>query len=147
MKEITGDIWAYHEKGHWIVITTNGNVKTNGEAVMGAGIALQAKQRYPEFPLVLGRWIRDFGNTLGLFQEYHIITFPTKHNWQERSDTELIDGQCQILSRAFGFASGRQRETIYLVRPGCSNGQLDWKDVKPILEKYLDDRFVVVERS
>ena len=50
MKEITGDIWDYHKQGHWIVITTNGTVKSNGEAVMGRGIALQARAKFIQHP-------------------------------------------------------------------------------------------------
>lgn len=146
MKEITGDIWDFHKQGHWIVITTNGIIKSNGRAVMGKGIALQAKERFYRLPLLLGNWIRDFGNTLGIFQDYHIVTLPTKNHWSEISDIKLIDSQCQILAKAFGFASGRQKETVYMVRPGCGLGELNWKDVKPILEKYLDDKFVVVEK-
>jgi len=64
MKEITGDIWDFYEKGFWIVITTNGNVKDNGEAVMGKGIALQARQRYPLLPSMLGKGILEIGNCL-----------------------------------------------------------------------------------
>ena len=29
-------------------------------------------------------------------------------------------------------------------RVGCGNGALDWKDVRPILRRYLDDRFILV---
>ncbi len=152
MKEITGDIWDFHEKGCWIVITTNGNVKANGEAVMGKGIALQAKTRFPALPLDLGRRIKGCamsygewseGNNLKVFHQYRIITFPTKHNWWEKADLVLIEESCRQLQAA---CHGNQ-DTKYLVRPGCGIGGLDWKDVKPILEKYLDDRFIVVERS
>lgn len=65
----------------------------------------------------------------------------------EKADLELIERSCKQLKAMFGFASGRSREEVYLVRPGCGNGGLDWGDVKPILEKYLDDRFIVVERE
>jgi len=143
MKEITGNIWDYHEKGHWIVITTNGNVKANGEAVMGKGIALQAKQRYPDIPKELGEAITNVGNAVYACEGHRIVCFPTKHNWWEKASLELIEESYKQLVQ---FVSVMVLEGIYLVRPGCSNGQLDWKDVKPILEKYLDDRFVVVER-
>jgi len=43
MKEVIGNIWNYYNKGNWIVITTNGTIKKNGEAVMGRGVALEAK--------------------------------------------------------------------------------------------------------
>ena len=35
-------------------------------------------------------------------------------------------------------------ETVVLPRLGCGLGQLRWDDVKPILERYLDDRFIVL---
>lgn len=54
MKETTGNIWKYHERGCWIVITTNGDVKQDGSNVMGRGIALQAKKQYPLLPFTLG---------------------------------------------------------------------------------------------
>jgi len=147
MKEIIGDIWDYHEKGHWIVITTNGNVKTNGEAVMGKGIALQAKQRYPELPRELGEQIRESGNCLHCDSKRGLLLFPTKHDWWEKSDLKLIETSTMELVDLFDNLISDYPTPIYLVRPGCSNGQLDWKDVKPLLETYLDDRFVVVERS
>lgn len=142
MKEIKGNIWDYYGKGHWIVITTNGTVKRNGEAVMGRGVALQAKQRFPDLPKRLGDCIRGpIGNHVTLQPTCGIFTFPVKHDWREKADLELIERGCkELLGVADVF-----KPPFYMVRPGCGNGGLDWKDVKPILEKYLDDRFVVVE--
>ncbi len=33
---------------------------------------------------------------------------------------------------------------LKLPRVGCGNGSLDWEDVQPILERHLDDRFILV---
>ena len=50
MKEIVGDIWDYCGKtGYMIGITTNGEIRKDGKAVMGKVIALQAKERFPDF--------------------------------------------------------------------------------------------------
>lgn len=146
MKEVTGDIWDFHKKGYWIVITTNGNVKANGEAVMGKGIALQAKQRYPELPKLLGDAMvfRRYLQT-EVLADYKIIAYPVKYDWREKASIDLIGMSAYELVKWVNFAED-QKLPIYMVRPGCGAGQLDWKDVKPILEKYLDDRFVVVER-
>lgn len=141
MREITGDIWDYHS-GHWIVITTNGTVKTNGECVMGRGVAAQAKDRFPTLPRRLGGLLSRQGNRLFMFPDCRILTFPVKHNWWEKADMGLIE---QSVKGLLEFRDFFQVGDIYMVRPGCSNGRLDWKDVKPVLERYLDDRFIVVE--
>lgn len=143
MKEIKGNIWDFHDKGNWIVITTNGTVKANGEAVMGRGVALQAKQRFPKLPQYLGMCLSTYGNNVThLDDPYHMISFPVKHNWWEKADLALIEESAKILAKVT-----REDGKVYMVRPGCGNGGLNWKDVKPILEKYLDNRFIIVERS
>jgi hypothetical protein len=50
VKEIVGNIWDYYDKGHWIVITTNGIVNKNGEAIMGRGVALEAAKKFKDLP-------------------------------------------------------------------------------------------------
>ena len=152
MKEITGDIWDFHKQGHWIVITTNGSVKANGEAVMGGGkvrgTAFQAKQRFPGVAKILGDAIRESGNVLHHWGKEGLIFFPVKHNWWEKADLVLIEQSTKELRDFFNDVIADYPIPIYLTRVGCGNGGLDWEtQVKPILEKYLDDRFIVVERN
>lgn len=146
MKEITGNIWSYHRKECCIVVTTNGIVKDNGEAVMGRGIALEAKSKFPALPRRLGKQIKVHGNRVFLFADFHIITFPTKHSWRDnKSDIGLIErGARQLASLS---NCGLVAPPVYLVRPGCGNGGLDWEIVKPILGKHLDDRFFVIAQG
>ena len=146
IKEITGDIWDYHAQGHWIVITTNGSVNRYGEAVMGRGVALQAKQKFPLLPAKLGKALREADNIPHMFHEYRILTLPVKRYWYEKASLLLIETSVKYFIQSVNNAF-LPNVAIYMVRPGCGNGQLDWAEVKPILEKYLDDRFIVVERG
>lgn len=143
MREIEGNIWNYHPD-HWIIITTNGTVRNTGESVMGRGIALQAKRRFPNIPHVLGQFILRDGNVLSCYSSLSLIFFPVKHNWWEKADIDLIEKSARETEDLFNNLIVDYPVPIYLVRPGCGNGGLYWEDVKPILERYLDDRFVVV---
>ncbi len=145
MREITGDIWDCYDEGYWITITTNGTVRKDGACVLGRGIALQAKNRFPSLPFRLGIEINLHGNQVFFFPEFRLVTFPVKHNWWEEADIGLIENSAIHFAGLVEF--GYLRPPVYLVRPGCGNGGLNWKDVKPILEKYLDYRFMVVERK
>lgn len=167
LREVLGDIWNYHKEGHWIVITTNGTIKKNGEAVMGRGVAKQASLRFPQMSKQLGSLLKKHGNKMMLFPKERVITFPVKHNWfDKKADLELIKENIlklkkindmwatgNMITRLVGVILAHDYDglttggNIYLVRPGCGAGGLDWyKDVKPICEKYLDNRFYVVER-
>ena len=141
LKEIHDDIWNWWSKGHYIAVSTNGFVKNNGACVMGRGIAEQAAERFERLPFELGVLIKQFGNIPFVFETYSIITVPTKSNWWENSSLELIEKSVSKLAKATA-----PRYPICVPRLGCSNGKLDWKNVKPILEKYLDEsRFLIVD--
>lgn len=146
MREQSGDLWAAAQ-GSVLCITTNGVVNRNGLAVMGRGIALQAKEKFPDIAEVLAQMLKMYGNHvafLGSFSKWQILSFPVKHKWNERADVELIK---RSIKELLLFARYGKWETVYLPRPGCGNGSLQWAAVKPIIEPLLDDRFVVVERS
>ena len=145
MKEIKGNIWDFHDKGNWIVISTNGTITKSGKLVMGRGVALQAKERIKYIDSTLAYYIKQFGNKPVLLMGEKIITFPVKHNWFEKADLKLIEISAKSLIKSLNSMTFTQEDKIYLPRVGCMNGGLDWKDVKPILEKYLDERFVVCD--
>jgi hypothetical protein len=154
MLEEIGDIWDYYNAGCWIVITTNGNVRSDGEAVMGRGIAFQAKQHLPELPKMLAANTRALGASTFSFSQYHLFTLATKYNWWEKSNIELIrNNVCVLRTLAIWYTKSGCSELsnvfpVYLPRLGCSNGGLHWEsDVRPFLSKYLDDRFIVINRS
>lgn len=149
MKEMTGDLFAQRGPKSVLVIPTNGQVKYGTQtAVMGAGVAKQAAQVWPELPKLLGQKLIALGNQVFVFRvngNERVITFPTKEHWSRPSRLDLIEKSAQELAN---LATVLPREVaISLPRVGCGLGTLDWKDVKPILEKYLDDRFVVVHQK
>ena len=146
-QEIIGDIWDKWKEGFWIVIPTNGFVNNKGECTMGAGLALQAKTKFPDLPKELAERLEEYGNVVFTFHKYHLITFPVKRVWWERANPELIKRSCKDLQKIFEHNLSGIPLPLYLPRVGCGNGKLKWTDVKPILEKYLDERFVVCDNG
>lgn len=170
MFEVAGDLWAYPYQwwdrvhpfdesyqgsiANWhdelahrsaIVITTNGYVKRNGEAVMGRGCAKEA-QRFVS-PLELGQRLEATGNQLYVFRRrayngnVDIVTLPVKHVWNQMADPALISRslrQLVTVTDALGY------QYVVVPRPGCGNGGLPWSVVKPLCEQVLDDRFTVI---
>lgn len=151
MKELRGNIWSLiNEEFNTICITTNGTIKRNGEAVMGAGIAKEAKERYPDLPARLAISIKTDGNKPRLLKRdngLYLFSFPVKHNWWENADITLIERSAKLLPTYIDSLNQRFKTDIKKVlipRPGCGNGKLNWSDVKPVIEPHLDDRFYIV---
>lgn len=141
MKEITGNIWDFHDIGHTIGITTNGSVTKKGSAVMGRGVALQAKQKFVTLPWMLADKIKTYGNVPFHFPELRLITIPVKHLWMEKADLTIITTSLTSIAR-WGHIS-----QLYLVRPGCGSGGLPWSTVKLMIQPLLGNRFVIVDNS
>lgn len=141
MIEEHGDIWKL--KSDIVCVTTNGVIDANCDAVMGAGIALQAKRRYPDIPKRLGKLLQKHGNHVH-YLEHKLVSFPTKFHWKQNSNLNLIEQSAKELVKLMNNSNFSLCTRILLPRPGCSNGNLKWKDVKPILKRHLDSRFIVV---
>jgi hypothetical protein len=138
MREISGNIWD-HLGTATVAITTNGLVTKTGRAVFGRGCAGQAKERYPDLPERLGRLLRGGNHVYALGGG--LVSFPVEHSPYENADLRLIQRSAEELA---ALADTEGWERVILPRPGCGGGGLAWKDVKPLLERYLDDRFLVI---
>jgi len=147
MKEIVADMFRRKvvNLADAICLTTNGVVKKNGCCVMGAGNARQARDKFSGIDKKLGDLIKENGNIVQIVWEIEstfILSFPVKHNWWEKADIDLVESstkQLVELTDKMGW------EKVILPRPGCHNGKLKWlSEVKPILRKYLDDRFYII---
>ena len=144
MIESKSDIW--NSDAGYICVTTNGIVKRDGALVMGAGIAKQARDRYPGIDKFFGHCVNELGNVPFVFKctgvGARIISLPTKHHWKDKSDLKLI---VESVSSIKNYMV--PDDTIALTRPGCALGGLDWEStVKPAIEPLLDDRFTVYHR-
>ena len=157
MKELRygGNLFLLPDGPEAAVVTTNGIVKKDGDAVMGAGIAKYARDEYPGIAAALGSMIRKHGNQayfMGSWHDRHragkglspgvfVATMPTKHDWRDPSDLDLIRKSAREL---VGIADRNNLRKIYLPAPGCSNGRLDYaSQVRPAIRSILDGRFVV----
>lgn len=155
MKEIKGNLFELDVDV--ICITTNGKVDKNGNAIMGGGIALQAKLYDPRLPIYLGQLLKSKGNKVHSIcnsDKYHIWSFPTKNHWRDPSDLKLIEVSCKQAmeladewnaTRMLTPVTGRSVR-IAIPKPGCGLGKLDWEtQVRPLCVRYLDDRFFIVD--
>jgi hypothetical protein len=141
MREIHGDLWEYHGTAI-IAITTNGQLSQKGEAVFGNGCARQARERFPDLAQRLGARLAAQGNHVAYLGN-GIVSFPVEHTPFETPDPRLIARSAREL-KSLADVMGWDR--IVVPRPGCGGGGLEWKDVKPVLERYLDDRFTIITR-
>lgn len=111
----------------------------NCVGVMGKGIALAFKRRYPEMfddyvTRCQRREVRLGRPYLYKTDDHWIINFPTKDHWRAVSRLQdIIDG--------LEYLEKHYREwgiTSLAVPPlGCGNGQLEWKVVGPTLARHL----------
>ena len=145
MREMTGNIWDNHclLSGHILAITTNGMINNQNEAIMGRGIALDAKKRFPWVPSTLGRMLTNNGNHVHYLGS-NLISFPTKNDWRDKSDINLICRSCHELMYLKALY---QWKWVILPKPGCANGGLTWEEVKPIIFPILDDNVYVISRG
>lgn len=149
MKTVRGNVWDFP---HTVCIPTNVGWKTNGENVMGRGLAAQAAAIFPRLPEYYGKFCRLHSERpypLAVFEkdDRQFVCCPTKPlaypphlSWKSASDINVITETVGQLPALADELNG----PILVVRFGCGNGGLRWDAVRPIMES-LDDRFILVE--
>lgn len=145
-RTMVGNPYKTIKTGESICTTTNGTVKYDGKAVMGAGNAKFVRDQFG-LDALLGKLLTKYGNRvfpLGKHryngQEIMIFTFPTKEYWRNNSSLSLIRKSAIELREIADKLN--ITGNIYIPAPGCSNGGLRWSQVKEQLHD-LDFRFIV----
>ncbi|MFW2565008.1 macro domain-containing protein [Aliarcobacter butzleri] len=138
IKYVEGDFFDYDTD---IRINT-----VNCVGVMGAGVALAFKNKYPDMykeyvsvcknnQIEPGKpHIWSSGNLFS--KALTIINFPTKIHWRNNSEYEYIEKGLQWLQE---YLKDKQNISISLPALGCGHGGLDWSLVKKLIEKYLSN--------
>jgi len=142
MLETLGDIWEQADRGAVIVITTNGSLTRYGRAVLGRGVARQASVRFPDLAGKLGRLLAEQGSHVFDLGGC-VVSFPVEETAWSQPDLRIIARSAEEL-RQLADRSGWQQ--VVVPRPGCGGGGLAWKDVRPLLAPWFDDRFIVISQ-
>ncbi len=116
----------------------------NCVGVMGAGVALQFKNLFPQMFNEYKKLCASNGLRPGklqiwnesIFDNLKIINFPTKDHWKDPSEYEYIEKGLDALHNYLKYLSG---ETITIPALGCGHGGLDWNIVKPMIYEKLGD--------
>lgn len=129
---LSGDIFA--SRAQTLVNTVN------CVGVMGKGIALEFKRRYPAMfedyvtrcrlkQVRLGEpyVFRDLGGTM-------ILNFPTKSHWRSPSRLEDIEEGLEYFVR---HAADWDVTSVAFPPLGCGNGGLAWEEVEPLIYRKL----------
>lgn len=135
-----------YTKGNLLDAPAEALVNTvNTVGVMGKGIALMFKERFPknmsEYAKACkaGRvktgsmFVTETGELMG---PRWVINFPTKQHWKGNSKMEWIETGLQDLRR---FLVENQIKSIAIPPLGSGNGGLEWQAVKPKIEQALAD--------
>jgi O-acetyl-ADP-ribose deacetylase (regulator of RNase III) len=112
----------------------------NCVGVMGKGLALSFRQRFPE--MHADYCARCAAHQVRLGEPYlyapgaapWVLNFPTKGHWRERSRLDSIEAGLSYLA---GHAEAWGITSLAMPALGCGAGQLRWDDVEPVIRRIL----------
>jgi O-acetyl-ADP-ribose deacetylase (regulator of RNase III) len=128
---IEGDIFSSPAQ---VIVNT-----VNTVGVMGRGLALAFKQRYPEMfacyrTVCEKRQLKTGKLMLWYAPDHWILLFPTKEHWRNPSKLKYIENG---LIKFVNTYADKNITSIAFPRLGCGNGELNWDDVCLLMERYL----------
>lgn len=118
-------------------------VTTNTVGVMGKGVALEAKRRYSDVERPYKDLCKSGTHQIGHLDMHPttdgwLLLFPTKQHWRNPSQLEWIEqGLKYLRAHTLEYPFGRI-ESLAVPPLGCGNGGLDFSQVRPLIEYYLE---------
>ncbi|MBZ9858646.1 MULTISPECIES: macro domain-containing protein [unclassified Mesorhizobium] len=111
----------------------------NTVGVMGKGIAKEFKSRYPAMFAEYRKLCEQRALGVGKIHLWRsdtrwVLNFPTKTTWKLPSKLEYIHSGLAKFVESYKALSISSASFPPL---GCGNGNLNWADVKPVMEEYL----------
>src|SRR6185295_3486452 len=115
----------------------------NTVGVMGKGLALQFKRRFPAtftaYAAACKRGEVEIGRMLVVETKAsagprYIVNFPTKKHWRDPSRLEYVRAGLDALVEEIRTRGIR---SIAVPPLGCGNGGLAWSDVEPLIERAM----------
>lgn len=111
----------------------------NCVGVMGKGLAHAFKEREPDmfrsYKRICDQHALEPGKLwLWRGKDSWVLNFPTKDHWRNSSRIEWIE---QGLAKFVSAYADQGISEISFPQLGCGNGNLDWSDVRPLMEHYL----------
>ncbi len=117
----------------------------NTVGIMGKGIALQFKRRFPAMFKDYERAAKRGELRLGSMHVWptgtlepprYVINFPTKGHWRSRSKLGDVEAGLQALRSVL---VDLQVSSVAVPPLGCGHGGLRWAEVEPLIEQALGD--------
>ncbi len=118
----------------------------NCVGVMGKGIAKDFKEREPEMFAAYKRVCDQKQLAPGKLWLWRgadswTLNFPTKKHWRNPSKIEWIESGLRKFVDTYQSLGITE---ISFPRLGCGNGGLDWEEVRPLMERYLQSLTIPV---
>jgi O-acetyl-ADP-ribose deacetylase (regulator of RNase III)/uncharacterized protein YwgA len=120
----------------------------NCVGIMGKGIALQFKEKFPEYFKDYERRCKSGRVKLGQPYIYQrltppwIVSFPTKDHWRSVARlSDIIAGLDHLLYHYQDWGI----KSIAIPPLGCGNGELEWRVVGPTIYRYVSQMNIDVE--
>jgi hypothetical protein len=122
-----GNIWDTYDISDIFIITGNSYIRNNNSLVMGKGIALETRNRFPGIDKIFGKIIVSKCGHLGIYnliKHERLYLLQTKIHFRHPSSIELITEGINKLKKII-----KDTDIINMVFPGIGYGGLTKEEV------------------